>query len=66
MNRGTVFLDFDGLSQEGAERIRLIIVELFKAGVFAVKSGSATIHFDHEGTLQEISTNVKRYRRMKT
>lgn len=38
---------------------------LYEAGVFEIKNGSATLHFDASGTLYEIDGDIKLYRKGK-
>ena len=63
--RGTVILRLDNASKEVTEKLEQDIVTLWRAGVFTVKNGSVTLHFDHDGVLQEIETRVRNWRRRK-
>lgn len=60
LERGQVHFNFENASQEQVERFREIVMNLFESGGFDVRSGSVTMHFDHEGDLREIETNTKK------
>ena len=63
--QGLITIKLDGASPEGTERCRQIIHEMFVQGVFLIRNGSVTMHFDHEGTLQEIKYDIIKWRRNK-
>lgn len=60
MAKGTIDIQIDPISHEDTERYRKIILELIAYGAFTVKSGSVTLHFDHEGNLMELLFSVKK------
>lgn len=66
MAKGTIILEFEGISQEVTERYRGIFEALFASGSLNIRSGQVTVHFDHEGTLQLIETHEKRWVRRKS
>jgi hypothetical protein len=61
----TIKLDFAGVSQRELVSIQQTIEILFQSGVFHIKNGKAILNFDHEGVLQEISLDYKKWRRKK-
>lgn len=64
MNKAVITIEVDPMSFEEAERVRGIFLALLGSGALNVKSGSATLHFDHQGTLQEIAVQfVRKWRR---
>ncbi len=65
MAKGTIVLEFEGISQPDAERYRAIFVALFASGGLNVRSGKVELHYDHEGNLQLIETHEKRWVRRK-
>lgn len=65
MGTGTITLNFEGASLQETERFRLLITNLFEQGVFNIKNGNATLHFDNLGTLQAIDVNFRKWRREK-
>ena len=58
-------LEFEGLNFKQTEHIREVINILFEAEAFTVRNGKVIMHFDHEGTLQEVSVDHKRWKRRK-
>lgn len=58
-------LDFEGLDFKQTEHIREIINVMFESGAFMIKNGKVLLHFDHEGTLQEVAVDHKRWKRRK-
>ena len=62
---GLIYYKLDGASIEETERCRIIIHNLFTSGVLNIKNGSATLHFDSEGLLQEIRLEKILYKRKK-
>jgi len=65
MAKGTIVLEFEGISQELTERYRGIFEALFASGGMNVRAGQTTLHFDFEGNLQHIETHEKRWVRRK-
>ena len=64
MNKANITIEIDPISFEEAERIRGIIMSLIGSGGLSVKSGSTTLHFDVDGTLQEIEVKyIRKWRR---
>ena len=47
------------------ERCRAIIHTLFESGFFKIKNGKATVHFDHQGTIQQIGVDSIQWKRDK-
>jgi len=62
---GTIFITLEGATFEQTERCRAIINILFNNDIFSIRNGSVTLHFDYEGTLNEIEINVKKWKRNK-
>lgn len=62
----TIWISLDGATPAQIERCRQIIHLMFDKGVFNIQNGSAELHFDNEGTLQMIRTQVDAYRRNRT
>lgn len=62
---GLLNFKLEGISMEETEKYREIISILFEARAFNIKNGSVTLHYDYEGNLMEVETNVKRWRRQK-
>ena len=60
---GLIEIKLEGATLEQTERYRLLLTTLLSSGALDVKNGSATLHFDFEGTLQEVETHVKRWRK---
>lgn len=58
-------LDLAGMGMRETEMMRQTIEILFQNGVFHLKNGKAILNFDHEGILQEIAFDYKRWRRKK-
>lgn len=65
MNKGTIYFTLEGVEQNEIERYRELIHTLILQGAFNVKNGKVTLHYDHEGELQEIEFNIKRWRKNK-
>jgi hypothetical protein len=59
---GIIEIKLDGATTIDTERYRLLIHTLFVEGVFNIKAGSATLHFDDLGVLKEIEYNFRRRR----
>jgi len=53
---GTITIQLEGVTWDETERIRCIINYLFEGGLFLMRNGAATIHFDSDGMPGEIST----------
>lgn len=62
---GIITLRLDGATLSDTERCRVIVHTLFQQGVLNIKNGSAILHFDYEGILQEIEIHKKQWRRNK-
>ena len=62
---GTITINLEGVSLEETEKCRLVIHTLITQGLFSIRNGSMNLHFDHEGTLQEIEVHVKKWRKNK-
>ncbi len=62
--KGTINIELEGLSPQELDRCKEIIDTLFIKKVLFIKNGSATLHFDNDATLQEI-TYETRWRRNK-
>lgn len=65
MREGLINLVLDGITFEETERIREILHVLITSGGIHVKNGQTIIHFDHDGTVQEIEVHQKRWKRNK-
>lgn len=63
LERGTIVLQFDGISKEETERYRQIFEALFASGGMNVRSGQTTLHFDFDGQLRLIETHEQRWRK---
>ena len=50
---------------EEVERCREIIHTLFESDFFKIKNGKATVHFDHQGIVQQIGVDSIRWKRDK-
>lgn len=61
---GNISIELEGLTPRDIERCRQIIDTLFVKRVFFIRNGSATLRFDNDSTLQEI-TYETRWRRDK-
>lgn len=59
-------LEFEGLDINQTEHIREIINVMFESGAFYIRNGKVVLHFDHEGTLQEVGVDHKRWKRRKS
>ena len=59
---GTILLKLEGVSLEDTDRYRQAIHTLIAQGVLGLRRGSVTLHFDHEGVIQEIEYH-RRWRR---
>lgn len=60
-----ITLEIDGLSQEQTRKYKEVIDILIINGIMNIRNGKAILNFDHEGVLQEIEVNLKKYRRKK-
>ena len=58
-------LEIPGLNDEEWRRVQDTVHTLAERDVFLMRNGSATLHFDSEGTLQEIEFKYKRWKRRK-
>jgi len=56
-------LEIPGLSDEELLRVQDTIHILAERDVFMMKNGSASLHFDSDGTLQEVEFKYKRWKR---
>lgn len=61
---GHILIKLEGVSPKELDRCKEIIDTLFVRKVLSIRNGSATLHFDNDGTLQEI-TYETRWRRNK-
>lgn len=62
---GTIELKLEGATLVETEHYRQMINALFVSGALNVKNGSAILHFDHLGDLQEIEVHSKKWRKPK-
>jgi len=53
----SVYLNLEDASQGQLDHVRETIEALFLGGVFNVRRGTVTLHFDAEGTLAAIDKN---------
>jgi len=60
-----ITLEFEGLTPQELQRIQDTIHILHKRDVFNMKNGKVILHYDYEGTLQEIGFEYKRWKRRK-
>jgi len=63
MVKKNLTLTFEEASLLDIEKYKRFILDLFANGVPNIRSGQAVLHFDHDGTLQEIDINVKKWRK---
>lgn len=63
MQKGTIVIEVDPITPIETEAYRQKILTLIANGIFNIKNGKAELHFDAEGTLQQIVINVVKYRR---
>lgn len=60
----SLHFEFDGaVNKDVVEKMREGIQILIAQQVFGVRNGKVTLNFDHEGTLQEIEFNYKKWRK---
>jgi hypothetical protein len=59
-------LFFNNLNEAEFKRVSDSIQTMQERDVFMMKNGQVVLHYDHEGTLQEIGFNYKRWKRRKT
>lgn len=64
--QSNITLKFEGLNEQELRRVHDTINTLFERDVFFMKNGQVILHFDHEGILQEIGFNYKRWKRRKS
>lgn len=58
--------EFDGaITRPVLEKMRQNIEVIIAQNVFGIRNGKVELNFDHEGTLQEISFNYKKWRKEK-
>jgi len=60
--KGTITIELDGATFQETERFRKMIHVLFTQGVFNLRRGYATLHFDHEGILSGIDIFQSKWR----
>lgn len=60
-----ITLEIPGLNEKEAKIVQDTIQVLSERDVFLMRNGSATLHFDAEGSLQEIEFKYKRWKRRK-
>lgn len=60
-----ITLEFEGLTPTELTKIQETIHILHKRDVFNMKNGKVILHYDHDGTLQEIAFDYKRWKRRK-
>lgn len=60
---GLIEIKLDGATLEQTERYRQLITILLASGGLDVKNGSAILHYDFEGTLQEVEVHTKKWRK---
>lgn len=65
MREGIINLKLEGITFEETERLRELIHTLIINGALHVKNGQTILHFDHEGTIQEIEIHYKRWKKNK-
>ncbi len=58
-----ITIKIDNLTSEEGAKVQETIMTLFERDVFFMKNGKVVLHFDHEGTLQEIQFDYKRWKR---
>ena len=59
-------LNIENLNKDEEYRVADTLDTLTKRDVLMMKNGSATLHFDSDGTLQEIEFKYKRWKRRKS
>ena len=62
---GKIEITLAGATLEQTEHCRKIIHTLFAQGVFNLRNGRAILHFDPNGSLAAIDTEVSKWRRDK-
>lgn len=65
MSTPAITLVMQGATLEQAQHYQELIHTLFAQGVFSVRNGRATIHFDDAGKIQQIEMNFTRFRHNK-
>lgn len=60
------FIALSGIPPHETERYRDILAVMFANGVMNLRGGSAELHFDQDGILQEIEIKIKRRRNKPT
>lgn len=62
---GTITINLEGVSFEETEKCRRVLHTLISQGLFNIRNGSMNLHFDFEGTLQEIEVHLKKWKKNK-
>lgn len=57
--------EFEGANPEALERYRQTIETIIAQGALNLRNGKVILNFDHEGSLQEIGFDYKRWRKKK-
>lgn len=65
VSKGRFEIEIEGISLEETERLRLLTFTLITEGIFHLRNGNATLHFDHQGQLQAVDVNYRKWRREK-
>ena len=65
MSQAEIKLEFSNLSFDEVERYKEIIHTLITSGALNIKNGKAILNFDHQGILQQITTDMVKYKRNK-
>lgn len=60
--KGIITIEFEGVTFQETERFRKMIHTLFSQGVFNLRRGQATLHFDFQGTLSGIDIFQNKWR----
>jgi hypothetical protein len=58
---GIINLQFENIKPDDLERIRKNIHTQFTEGVFFIKNGSATLHFNPKGIIQKTEFKFQKY-----
>ena len=63
---GVIQIVLPGYTFEETNRCREIIHTLCESDFFKIRNGKATIHFDHQGTVQQIGMDIIQWKRDKS
>jgi len=64
-NKGIINITRDDLTHEETNTLRDYFVRLAQIGIHRFKNGKVVMHFDHDGTLQKITTDKTEWKRKK-